>query len=359
MRLSVPTHASRLMLLLFAAILTATGCRQALRDCAANDKNCAAKAAQNHVAKQFSYWTGAFAKPLDQRIGPAPAELVEYINLDNIANGFPDKPVAAQVSPEFLAEVRDAFAEIPDTVRRRLSGKLAGIYFVHNLGGTGYTEQIFDANGLPIAGFTVLDAAVLEQRTANMWATWKENTPFKPQTGYSLTAEIEEARHDTRKYAIQYILLHELGHVLAIDGKFHPSWDAQPRDYARDKNYPFFDLSWTVSWTDNRYYTLFDASFPHRADVIFYFGAKLTGDQMADTYEHLEHTNFATLYSLNNPSDDFAEAFANYVHVVLMHKPYRITIAANGNNLKVYDACWAQVRCAAKRRIIEQYLAGA
>ena len=51
-----------------------------------------------------------------------------------------------------------------------------------------------------------------------------------------------------------------------------------------------------------------------------------------------------------------AEAFANYVHVVMMQRPYRITMTAGGKTVATYEACWLQPRCAAKRKIIEQFL---
>ena len=89
---------------------------------------------------------------------------------------------------------------------------------------------------------------------------------------------------------------------------------------------------------------------------MFYFGAKYTGDQMANIYDKLEQTNFATLYSVNHPGDDFAEAFANYVHVVMMKKPFTITIYHDGKVVKVYQSCWSESRCADKREILEQLL---
>jgi molybdopterin-binding protein len=61
--------------------------------------------------------------------------------------------------------------------------------------------------------------------------------------------------------------------------------------------------------------------------VVYYFGAKLPAGQMVATYESLERTNFVTLYAATHPADDFAEAFASYVHGVLMGRPWEISIA--------------------------------
>ena len=52
----------------------------------------------------------------------------------------------------------------------------------------------------------------------------------------------------------------------------------------------------------------------------------------------------------------FAEAFASYVHAVLMQRPFEIRITRNGAIEKVYASCWSQPRCADKRRLLEQFL---
>ena len=74
------------------------------------------------------------------------------------------------------------------------------------------------------------------------------------------------------------------------------------------------------------------------------------------TYEILERTNFATLYAVTRPGDDFAEAFASYVHTVLMQRPFAIRIYRGGRLVKAYGPCWTEPRCAEKRKIIENFL---
>ena len=324
--------------------------------CGEGDKECAAKAIQGHAVTKLDYWKHAFEKPVKQRIGAAPPELVEYVNLDNIKNGFPERPRSTLPAPDFLVDVHKAIAEMPARVKHLLSAKLAGIYFMENLGGTGYTDQIFDADSNPTAGFVILDPSVLGKQTANAWATWKENTPFKAQPDFRLVAEIEKKPQNNRKNAIQYILLHELAHVLAINEKIHPSWTIEPKDIPSTVDYPFFLLSWSISKADNRFVTLFDEAFRQRKDVVYYFGAKLPADQMVDTYDNLGSTNFATLYSVTSPGDDFAEAFASYVHTVLMKKPFEIRIYKDGKIARTYESCWTQKRCAQKRRVLERFL---
>lgn len=323
---------------------------------ACSERECATKLMSDHVATRPGYWERRMERPLAQRIGAAPAELLEYVRLDNLSAGLTSVPRAAALTPDFLRDVRRAFDEIPTPVKRLVSRRLAGIYLVDDLGSTGYTDAIFAADGKPVAGFIVLDAAVLKQRSANAWATWKENTPFKQEPGFALTATIATANQDDRKNAIQYILLHELGHIASIGADIHPHWGIAPADVRQTGNLAYFKLSWTIARQENRFVSLFEPAFEARRNVVYYADAMLRGSQMQAVYTQLAATNFATLYAATSPGDDFAEAFASYIHTVLMRKPLHIDIRAGDKAVLRYSSCWAQARCAGKRAILEQLL---
>jgi len=321
-----------------------------------NDRDCATALMRDHVATRSGYWKGRMQRPLAQRIGAAPPELMEYVRLDNLSAGLASVPREATLTPDFLRDVRRVFDEIPAPVKRLVGSRLAGIYLLDGLGSTGYTDTIFTADGKGVAGFIVLDAAVLKQRSANAWATWKENTPFKPEPGFSLTATIATAGQDNRRNAIQYILLHELGHIASIGADIHPYWGIAPNKVERTDHLAYFKLSWTIARQENRFTSLFDAAFETRADVVYYAQAKLRGSQMQAVYSQLAATNFATLYAATSPGDDFAEAFASYIHTVMMRKPLHIEIRNADGPLLEYSSCWTQTRCAAKRALLEQLL---
>ncbi|MDZ4254504.1 MAG: hypothetical protein U1A72_18190 [Sulfuritalea sp.] len=324
--------------------------------CGDADKACARQAMQNHAAIRLDSWTAALALPVAGRIGAAPPQLVEYIRLDNIANDFPERPRAAGLDAGLLADIRGAMADLPAAIWQLFGERLVGVYLVEGLGGTGYTDYVLDPQGKPLKGFVVLDAAVLAQQSANAWATWKENTPFAPGAGYRLDARIEADGDDNRRNAIQYILLHELGHVFSIGAEIHPPWNVSPKDVAAEAAYPFFDLSWRIDRTADKYRSRFDADFPQRASTVYYFGAKLSAADMQPTYASLRRTNFPSLYAATVPGDDFAESFASYVHGVLMRRPWQITISHEGRVAEVFRSCWGEPRCAEKQRMLERLL---
>ncbi len=321
--------------------------------CAERDKACIVKTLKAHPMRRMAFWLQDRNRALDERAGPAPQALLEYLNLDNMQAGFPERPRSAQPNTAFMDDVRAAIRDLPPTVQALFSQQLVGIYFVEDLGGTGYTDVVFDQNDNSVAGFIVLDSKLLQVHTANDWATSKENTPFKWQSEYQLQAQLELPANDNRKNAIQYILLHELGHVLSIGGRVHPPWTSIALPVDESGNYPLFNLSWLRPSKPGIYASLFDSHFPLRKNVVYYFGAKLTADQMRDTYTQLERTNFSSLYAATRPGDDFAEAFASYVHVVLLNRPWRVTISRHGTVLKIFNACWGEPRCADKQALLE------
>ena len=345
----------RLVLLCVALLALATHAQEARSPCAKGDKACAREVLKRHPAKQPGFWRAALAQPVEQRIGPAPAELIEILTLDNVVHGYPNRPRSPRLTPEFLADVRRAFAELPEAVKRAAAPKLAGIYFVDDLGGTGFTDEVNDPSGNPTLGFIVLDPSVLMRHTANGWASWKDSTPFKPAPDWRISVRIEDNANDNRANAIQYILLHELGHVLAIGANIHPSWTLSPKEVGPTQHFPYFEQSWRVD--GDRYATVFDEEFKARDNVVFYFGAKLKAESMPSIYEAVQRTSFPTLYAATHPGDDFAEAFASYVHVILMKKPFEIRIERAGVPVKTFGACWSEPRCRWKRAFLDRMLA--
>ena len=321
--------------------------------CSENDRACAGNAARSHAVRRIESWKGALDKPLDRRVADAPAGMVEYLTLDNIANGYAERPRAPSVDADFRRDLAAALASLPPEVTRLAARKVAGILLVDDLGGTGYTDEITDDTGSPVAAFVVLDAGVLGRRRGNEWITWRESSPFTKSTSRKLVAHIAGHAADTRATAIRYILLHELAHAISVGSGIHPRW-TRPLHGVRLEDYPFASVSWRIR--DERYVPAPGEDFPARDRVVYYFGPRLTTADMAPAYRALEGTRFPTLYAATSPGDDFAESFANYVHVVMLRQPFAIDIVEEDHTAYSYRPCWTAPRCAEKRRLLESLL---
>ncbi len=240
---------------------------------------------------------------------------------------------------------------MPPAVKAHLREYVLGIFLVTDLGASAYTEVLRD--GAPHAlGFIVLDVQALN-RTANGWATWREGTPFRPVTGVACRLLIEPAAHDLRRNAIAYVLLHELGHLVGVATGAHANW-WNPGNPA---GYPFSSISWlggkggiTSRW---------DEGFPEREGLRFYADAEaqLPGDQRLGIYTKLARTDFVSLYAATGSYEDFAETYAMYVHVVLLGRPWQLTVLGAGKPGLTMTAPILQPRCAAKRRFMADLFA--
>ena len=74
------------------------------------------KAYVGHRVHKSSFWAETMAKPLNTRIGPASAAVVDLLKLENALNGYVDKPISATLDAAFMADVHSAVAEIPADV---------------------------------------------------------------------------------------------------------------------------------------------------------------------------------------------------------------------------------------------------
>ena len=301
-----------------------------------------------------AFWAAEMRKPLEARYGTAPQALVDYLIIDNRNNGFAARPRAAKITPDFKRDVEQAFRDMPAAVKRALAPKFAGLYFVDDLGSTGWTEALVDESGKQVAAVIVLDMGVLMQRSANAWSTWKESTPFIADARWRIDARIAMPAEDNRKYALQYILLHEVAHAIAVNTRLHPWPDIAPQVAFTQGPWTWLDLTWSAE--PSGWVSRYDNVFPNRARIVYYTGAKLPAAQMQQTYEQLRNTSFATLYAATNPMDDFAEAFANYVHTQVLNRPFAIRIYRDGKPVLEYRDCWEEQRCAQKRRMVEEVL---
>jgi hypothetical protein len=202
----------------------------------------------NHIALQRSFWQAKIdnQKPLEDRLLPAPDELIDYITQDNIKQGWPNRPKKAQLNPELLKAYKKAYLELPEELRRYLDSKVIGVFFLRDLGGTGYTEIIFDKDKKPSAAVVVFDLDMINV-PANVWATRKEETAFEYNRYDYLEMRIEDDLNNTSANAFQFILLHELGHVVSIWLQPHPPFYGPKEKKKNVEEYPFSKISWKTA----------------------------------------------------------------------------------------------------------------
>lgn len=302
-------------------------------------------------ARQEAFWAGYKKVDLTNKINRAPTELIDYLRKDNERQGWKNQPRAFDLSDEFKSDVRSALLELPLNLRQKISALAVGIFIVEDLGGSAYTDYVVDQSGKPVAGFVVLDRSMLN-RNANDWATWKESSPFALDSSVTLRGTIESHQNDNRKNALQYILLHEFGHILSIQSPLLPLWGSDWKNNRVKPEMSFFHQSWKI--VAGNLVSLYDIKWPERSSIRYYpeVSKKLPTRTAIDSYRMITTTNFPTLYAATNPFDDFADSFANFVHVVILKKPWQIEITSGPTKI-VIKSCWDEQRCSSKKSLLE------
>lgn len=307
-----------------------------------------------HPVKQLAFWGAQLEKPLAERVGAASADVVDYLRMDNEVNAYTARPSATEMPPALQDDVRAILAALPPRFQSLLGAKLLGVFAAQGLGSSAYTDFVRDAQGAPVAAFVVIDVAAMT-RKANAWIAWKESTPFKPEPGWAITGELEPEATDTTRGALEFVLIHEFGHMLAFDEDVHPLWSVTP-SLVDPEDYPFFNVSWTVK--DGAYFRKVELTDEAPGPITYYKERddRPAASRMPAFYDWLAKSDFVTLYAATNPFDDFAESIVTYLHTVVMKKPYKLTISHDGAAVRTWTPCWDEPRCATKRKELEAFL---
>lgn len=307
------------------------------------------------ITSGIADWQRLLTLPLPARVQPAPRHFIDYFTLVNALTDIPSQLSTVSMPDDVLADTQAAITELPRLVQQPLLAKLLGIYFVRGLGSTGITEVVTTQEGALLGSVVLLDLDHLQYRTANAWADWKDNMPFAPDDGITLTTKIAHHPDDNRQNAIQHLLLHEFGHVLSAGEGWVPDWWRESKEFQPTAVYDFLRLCWQI----NAAHEIVLAE-PHAIpcwDQLRYYGeARLPAEQMISAYQALQTSQFASLYATTSVYDDLAESFAIYVHTALLNKPFDTEVLHHGRRVIYYDAAARQRQCADKFRYFDNYL---
>ena len=330
-------------LIIYAITLPVIACSQAV------DKEALFNKQKNHKALSASTWSGLTGKGINDRILIAPDIIIDYLIRDNQLQGYRERPQKAEIDDDFFSDIVAAISEMPQSVRNHISEHLVAVFLVEQLGGTGFCELLRDSDENKL-GFIVLDVGSLD-RKANEWASWRENSPFALKGIYSIETEIEQESNNNRTAAIQYILLHELGHLIGVVKRVHPHWVTG----GNPQKWPFTKLSWQTSEGGLKGKSKFDDTFSNRSEIKYYSfeNAPLASKEIHEIYDRLLETDFVSLYAATNMYDDFAETYAMYVHVILQHRPWKIRIMNAGKKELELTNPILDKRCETKKSYLD------
>jgi hypothetical protein len=345
----------RRLFLVFCLILSSCATKLTIQDCSklvkGKNKKEAVSCIIKHRLRSQKYWQDKLNLPLSKKVYLANQELRDYLYMENKILGYTDKPRVVGKDLNYMVPlVQKVLDGLPSIIKDKLDNRFAGIALLENFGGTGYTTTIQNTALKIMGSYILLDPRNL-QRKANEWNDWKENSPFKPGA-FKLITQLQKKEKNTIEKAVEYILLHEIGHVFANNYTLTEPWE-DTIEFARYYGKPdYAKLSWNK---DKKKYTPKD-KIRDLDKVLYYFGAKLDSEAMVNVYEDLEKSSFPTLYAATYIGDDFADSFVNYIHVNILKNPWKIEILKEGKVVKIINHCWNKPRCQAKRKYFQKLL---
>ena len=288
------------------------------------------------------------SKSWNNRIYPLDEVHKDYVLKMNQLDGFSESPTSYKKMNEIRKVFQKISIEEPIELKRIKNKYIYGIYIVSNLGGTGLTGFIFDGRK-SMGGFILIDGDLIS-RKANQWITAKESSVFQEALNSKINIKIASNKDNTIETAMEYILLHELGHIIA------QSMNILPDQRDKYRKFDEFEFSKKV-WIDEENSIYDESIFRIRKELQFYDDESIffIDKDSLTIYNQLEKTSFPTLYSAMNPDDHFAESFVSYIHLYLYKHPWELQIDTPKLDLFFKNGI-TLARCSREKEFIKKLL---
>ncbi|WP_229321146.1 hypothetical protein [Larkinella knui] len=233
------------------------------------------------------------------------------------------KPVNRNLTRAQKDKVSRAFALLPPLHQRILKQHLHSISFMDNMPNTALTSPV-DSTGVPKL-FNITFRAGLLDETISAWASWKENTCFKPADDAKYNLRVEGGNLD----AIIYVLLHEATHIVdAVIGITpHP---AEKQSVVEPT--PFTKKVWsTMNVPDTPY---IDSLLEQTR---FRSGKPVAISLAPEVYRKLAQTPFPSLYAMAAWSEDIAELATIHHLTSRLNQPFYVVVTKDNVELTRFE----------------------
>jgi hypothetical protein len=303
--------------------------------------------------RRASFWGDDWRdRPLAERIHILPPEAAASLR-DELSDGASESMVAPAGDAEYmLQDLRAAVARFPDIVHRMVSDRLIGVFLVEGLGDGEKTHNLGMA--LEVAGLwrqhvgtiILIDRNETDMR-ANRAMAGMEYVPYSGSV--SVEARLAPRSEDDRITTLSYVLLHELGHLIDYERGITPG----RFNYGeRRDGCGFTCISW-VRRGQHRHSRRIDTAM--RSIEAGQYEAYLNA--LPSTFQALADSDFPSLYATTLPEEDFAESFAQYVHTVMMDRPWELILRVDGTIRGRLQSCFVDRRCPQKKAYFDALLA--
>jgi hypothetical protein len=233
------------------------------------------------------------------------------------------KPVNRTLTPAEKEKVRNAFALLPPLHQRILKQHLHSISFMDNMPNTALTSPV-DSGGGPKQFNITFRGSLLDEHVSE-WATWKENTCFKPADGANYKVRVEGGRMD----AIIYVLLHEATHIVDVVTGITP--------HPQDAN----AVVESTLFTKDIWRLMNKPADPYIDSLLeqtrFRSGKPVPISLAPEVYAKLSKTPFPSLYATAAWSEDIAELATIYHMTTQLKQPFYVVVTKDNVELARFE----------------------
>lgn len=285
----------------------------------------------------------------EDRIYPLDEVHKDFAIRMNLLDDFSQTPEPYSNMEKIHSLIKEISNQDSDSIRQLKSKYIYGIYLCKNLGGTGISGFVYDKE-IVRGGFILIDGEMIS-RTANDWITLKESSVFQKKDSSKLRVTLTEENLSSVSGALDYILLHELGHIISQTDGFLPDQRDSFRDFTK---FIFSSQDWI-----HEEKSIYDESiFPERNKIIFYSeNSKYSIPQDAEIiYTNLEKTPFPTLYASQNPDDHFADSFVSYITIFHQNKHPILKIELSSGKFLTFENGMISRRSKREEDILKSFL---
>ncbi|MBC86524.1 MAG: hypothetical protein CL677_05030 [Bdellovibrionaceae bacterium] len=304
------------------------------------------KRLDSHPIRTIEFWEEY--KLEGKAVREANEYVLDYINLDNKLYGI-KSVVAPSGDPKIIEVVDSVFENLPKTLHQLYSFKLLGVFPVTGLGTTGYTEIVYDKMGKVAGAFIIVDMNYLKD-PLDTWFSKREAMPFKPGE-LALSVRFTSETEKTSSKTLEYILVHELAHVISANWKHHPHWNAKTINDISD--YKYMSLSWKTDLSRKKYVPKLKPLLPYYGKLSFYKEPELPNSSMLGFFQTLAQSNFPTPYSVSSFSEDFADSFASYYFCIKNRVCPEYVVKKRDQELSRTKSCWETENCEEKKQYFD------
>jgi hypothetical protein len=278
-------------------------------------------------AKNLKSYTFNFKTPLDTRVQPTPAFLLNYLmKIDKEKDYTSYTP-----SEKEYGLIKDYLLKLPPLHKKILKEKLIGIYFVKNIIGSGWADYVLAENN------DIYLILIINPRTLNSplskWLTYRENSCFINRSS-RFRVEVDCGKEFSGP---MYVLLHETSHLIDYIMKYTPYVERHLTKINGYKagNRTFVDGVWKKYSKPTR-----ENDFSLRNKITFFGlngGPKLEIEDAIKAYKQIADTSYVSLYGSQSWAEDFAELITFYHFTKKLHQPYIINCYENEKQIFSYS----------------------